>query len=236
MIRSAKIDLAINILSLRQQVLTLPVNWTPHFNTNHYEGEWTVLPLRSPGGHQEQIVPDLMSNEFYTDTFFMNLCPAVRELLDTFQCPVMSVRLLNLKKGAVIKEHRDHDLAFEHGEARLHIPIFTNDDVEFVVQDERLRMEVGECWYINANLPHKVANLGPTDRIHLVIDCLVNDWLKNLFNRAPKVCVPDDSKINELLRMIFELRLQNTAITNRLADELEHDLLALVEFTQLQPR
>jgi hypothetical protein len=39
-----------------------------------------------------------------------------------------------------------------------------------------LKMGGGECWYINANLPHSVSNLGGTDRIHLVMDWVVNDW------------------------------------------------------------
>jgi hypothetical protein len=225
MIRSAKIDLAINILALRQEILLLPNSWSPHFNTYHYEGEWTVLPLRSPGGHQDRIIPDLMSEDVYADTPLMEHCPAVKQLMTTFQCPIRSVRLLNLKSGAIIKEHRDHDLAFENGEARLHIPLFTNEQVEFYVQQERIRMDLGECWYINANLPHRVANHGPSDRIHLVIDCTVNDWLRELFDRSEKSYVAEERKTGELLKMIFELRLQNTAITNRLADELELSLL-----------
>lgn len=225
MIRSAKINLPINILSLRQDVLQLPNSWSPHFNTYHYEGEWTVLSLRSPGGHQDRIIPDLMSEDLYIDTPLMDKCPSVKQWLYTLQCPVGAVRLLNLKSGAVIKEHRDHDLAYEHGEARLHIPIFTNEQVECWIQHERIHMEVGECWYINANLPHRVANYGPCDRIHLVIDCKVNDWLRDLFDHSARSYVAEDRKTSELLKMIFELRLQNTAITNRLADELEHSLL-----------
>lgn len=225
MIRSAKIDLAINILSLRQEVLQLPNTWSPHFNTYHYEGEWTVLSLRSPGGHRDRIIPDLMSEDLYMDTPLMENCPAIKQLLASFECPMGAVRLLNLKSGAVIKEHRDHDLAFEHGEARLHIPIFTNEQVEFWIQHERIPMEVGDCWYINANLPHRVANHGSCDRIHLVIDCVVNDWVRELFDRSKKDYVAEERKTGELLKMIFELRLQNTAITNRLADELEHSLM-----------
>ncbi|MDF2186944.1 aspartyl/asparaginyl beta-hydroxylase domain-containing protein [Paraflavitalea sp. CAU 1676] len=225
MIRSAKIDWEINILTLRQEILLLPSTWSPHFNTQHYEGEWTVLPLRAPGGHHDRIIPDLMQEGEYQDTPLMQNCPAIRQLISTFQCPIRSVRLLNLKRGAIIKEHRDHELAFEHGEARLHIPVFTNEHVEFFVQQERIIMEPGECWYINANLPHRVANYGPTDRIHLVIDCTVNDWLRELFERSPKTTVAEERKTGELLKMIFELRLQNTDITNKLADELEQSLL-----------
>jgi hypothetical protein len=43
-------------------------------------------------------------------------------------------------------------------------------------------MKEGECWYLNFNLPHRVKNSGTADRIHLVIDCVVNDWLLQQMN------------------------------------------------------
>ena len=39
-------------------------------------------------------------------------------------------------------------------------------------------MAEGECWYLNFSLPHKVANNGDKDRIHLVVDCMLNHWLQ----------------------------------------------------------
>jgi hypothetical protein len=46
---------------------------------------------------------------------------------------------------------------------------------------QRVVMNEGECWYNDFNLPHSVANHGTTDRVHLVIDCVLNDWLRALF-------------------------------------------------------
>ncbi|MCH5717684.1 aspartyl/asparaginyl beta-hydroxylase domain-containing protein [Niabella hibiscisoli] len=125
--------------------------WKAHFNTSHYRREWTVLPLRTPGG-KDPIVPDLMGEQSYADTAHMQYFPSVGSLLRSFGCLVQSVRFLNLKVGASVKPHRDHELAFEIGEARLHFPIITNPDVTFSVEDNRLNMQPGECWYINANL------------------------------------------------------------------------------------
>jgi hypothetical protein len=82
--------------------------------------------------------------------------------------------------GSVIKEHRDHELGFDDGEVRLHIPVITNPQVEFMLNQVRVVMNEGECWYLNVNQPHRVANHGMVDRIHLVIDCVVNDWLREL--------------------------------------------------------
>ena len=39
----------------------------------------------------------------------------------------------------------------------------------------------GEAWYLDLNLRHRVDNHSDTDRIHLVIDCVVNDWVRALF-------------------------------------------------------
>ena len=71
-------------------------------------------------------------------------------------------------------------LDFEDGEVRLHIPVITNPDLEFILAGNRVVMQEGECWYLNVNQPHSVNNRGTTDRIHLVVDCVVNDWLRSL--------------------------------------------------------
>ena len=39
----------------------------------------------------------------------------------------------------------------------------------------------GEAWYLNFNLKHSVRNHGVSERIHLVIDCIANDWLRSFF-------------------------------------------------------
>jgi mannose-6-phosphate isomerase-like protein (cupin superfamily) len=221
MVRYAKPQLPVDIHSIQSEVSAITQPWSPHFNTKHYEGGWTVISLRAPGGHADRVIPDLVQEGGYMDTPLMENCPAIRELVAAFKCPVLSVRLMNLQAGAIIKEHRDHELAFEKGEARLHFPIFTNDGVEFYVDNERIPMREGDCWYINANLPHRVANHGSTDRIHLVIDCKVNAWVEELFVNAEKKYVPNDQQHAQLLQVIRELRSQGNETADKLANELE---------------
>lgn len=208
-----------------QQVLAQTVQqWQQHYNVAYFEGGWTVLPLRSPGGMADNIVADLTHHQEYQDTVYLQYFPAIQQLLAQMQCPVMSVRLLNLQAGAVIKTHRDHELAFEKGEARLHFPVITNPDVEFYIKDERIVLAEGECWYINANLPHRVSNNGATNRIHLVIDCLVNDWLREQMQAAITIKQVPDQSPQELEAIIKQLRLQNTPTANQLADNLQQQL------------
>ncbi len=183
-IKSALLKIPVDVKSIQKEIEVLQSgHWQPHFNKHDYEGGWDVLSFRSPGGGLNAFAESL-NNEAYADTPLLEHCPSVRSLLDSLQCEKLSARLLNLQAGAVIKEHTDKELYFEKGEARLHFPIITNPFVEFYLDNERLQMQEGDCWYINANLPHRLANKGSSNRIHLVVDCKVNHWLSQLFNQA----------------------------------------------------
>ncbi|QSQ25440.1 aspartyl/asparaginyl beta-hydroxylase domain-containing protein [Pyxidicoccus parkwayensis] len=161
-----------------------PDIWVPHFNKRNYEGEWSGVPLRSIGGEEGRIYPDPTGRERYADTPLLARCPAFREVLSTIQCPIGSARLLKLAAGAVIREHTDYNLGFEDGEVRLHVPIVTHPDVAFYLSGRRVVLQPGECWYLNFNLPHRVENPSDTDRVHLVMDCVVDDWLRGVFAQA----------------------------------------------------
>ena len=222
LIKYARLNLPVDIETLQSETRELmdSNHWFPHLNQRHYTGNWNVLSLRSPGGNSKTIAAELMNESDFIDTPLMQQFPSVYKLIAGFQCPVMSVRLLNLKAGAIIKPHRDFDLCFEKGEARIHVPVFTNPGVQFFIEEEQLPFKEGESWYINANLTHSVCNHGTTDRIHLVIDCTVNEWLKEIFDQGEKVVFEEKINLNEILKVIRELRLQNTEISNKLADKL----------------
>jgi hypothetical protein len=161
-----------------------PDVWVAHFNTRQYEGEWSGVPLRSIGGVEGRIYPDPTGRERYADTPLLARCPAFRDALATFQCPIGSARLLKLAAGANIREHTDYNLGYADGEVRLHIPIVTHPDVAFFLAGRRVVLQPGECWYLDFNLPHRVANPSDTDRVHLVLDCVLNDWLRAVFADA----------------------------------------------------
>lgn len=155
-------------------------DWAPHFNTGYHNGGWFGVPLRAVAGSVNPLYPDPAQTHF-EDLPVLASRPAIQAALAAFRCPLRSVRLLKLRAGGVIREHRDDGLGFEHGEVRLHIPVVTNADTAFHLDGQCLPMAPGETWYVNVNLPHRVRNAGATDRIHLVIDCIVNDWLIALF-------------------------------------------------------
>jgi hypothetical protein len=161
-----------------------PSDWAPHYNERDYGGQWRGAALRSSTGDSRQLAAVAPSFEA---TPLLDRCAYFRQVLAAFECPLRSVRLLALDPGSFIREHTDNALAFEDGEARIHIPIETNPGVEFHVDGERLLFEPGRAYYVNVNLPHRVNNRGAGARIHLVIDAAVNDWLSALFARATPV-------------------------------------------------
>lgn len=157
-------------------------DWTPHFNTHNYEGDWSGVALRTSHNARVALYPDPTATVF-ENTDSMLRCNYVPQVLDAFQCGMRAVRFLRLGAGAAIREHRDYDLSFEDGTARIHIPVKTSSEVQFALDGHRVEMSEGEAWYLNFNLPHSVKNSGDEPRIHLVIDCVVNDWLGRFFEK-----------------------------------------------------
>ncbi|MGO9261741.1 MAG: aspartyl/asparaginyl beta-hydroxylase domain-containing protein [Bryobacteraceae bacterium] len=161
-----------------------PEEWSPHYNEGDYGGQWRGAALRSACGSAGDLSAQPRHGGGFADTPLLDRCPYFREVLAALPCPLKSVRLLGLGPGAFIREHSDHALEYADGEIRIHIPVRTNPDVEFYVAGERLLLEEGGCYYVNVNLPHRVNNGGATERIHLVIDAEVNEWVHGLFRRA----------------------------------------------------
>jgi hypothetical protein len=160
--------------------------WIAHFVTQNYDGDWSAIPLRGPAGarHPVQSIYSDPSCTDFADTALLGAAPYMRALLGRFACPLQAVRLMRLAPGSLIKEHHDHDLCFEDGTVRIHVPVTTNDGVDFRLNGVRCVMPAGSTWYLRLSDPHSVANRGPSDRVHLVIDAVVNDWVAALFERA----------------------------------------------------
>jgi hypothetical protein len=85
---------------------------------------------------------------------------------------------MQLGAGAEILQHRDHQLGMQHGSARIHVAIRTNPQVDFRVNGQRIELAAGEAWYLDFSQPHTVVNRGAEARVHLVLDCVVDDWLR----------------------------------------------------------
>lgn len=114
----------------------------------------------------------------------LNKCPYLLSIFKTFNCRVETFRVHTLDPQASIKPHRDIGYSIEYGKVRLHIPIQTNDKVDILLENKRVPMKEGECWYCNFHILHEVHNRSDQPRVHLILDCIVNDWLEEMFEQA----------------------------------------------------
>lgn len=231
MIKYIQLPYCFDAKVMQQEIQQLDSSvWKLHYQTLHYEGDWSAIPLRSVNGNADNIIVSPIKDVEYNDTIFLQQCPYLKNVLQNFKCPLQTVRLLKLNAGAVIKEHRDIELNFEKGEIRLHIPVVTDEDVAFYLDGERINLKEGECWYMNFNLPHRITNNSKVDRIHLVIDAKVNDWVKTIFEGDGIILKKEiEDTINEpdaetKKLMITRFRQMNTETANKLADKLEAEL------------
>jgi len=74
-----------------------------------------------------------------------------------------------LSAGGVIKPHHDKHPSFHYGH-RIHIPIYTNPRVRFMIDGRPQRMQVGQVYEINNQKRHSVMNKGSEGRINFIFD------------------------------------------------------------------
>lgn len=181
---SMKMQMSFDISAMQldlERIEHAELSWIDHFVTQNYNGSWSVIPLRAGQGaeHPVTMIYSDPSVKYFVDTPFLAPCLYFQEVLSAFKTELLAVRLMKLAQGSEIKEHRDYDLDIDHGTVRFHVPVITNERLEFYINNERVVMKEGECWYLKLSDPHRVINNGP-DRVHLVLDLKVNDWVRDL--------------------------------------------------------
>ena len=82
---------------------------------------------------------------------------------------VLRAVLARLPPGCHIDNHIDSHPSFSIAH-RIHVPVLTNPEVDFVVGDERIAIAPGQAFELNNKMPHRVENRGTTARVHLIFD------------------------------------------------------------------
>ena len=175
-----KFPFQFDVNKLHQEVSSLEnIKWIRHLMKENSEGDWSVISLtdQEKGMSIIQIAGGTSENSSFESTPLLKICPYIFSILELFECNNYSVRLLKLSSGSEIIKQRDSEL--DESEVRVHIPIFTNEKVTFSVNDLEVKMNEGECWYLRLSDPHHVKNEGDTDLIHLELNLVLNDWIKD---------------------------------------------------------
>lgn len=216
---SSRLMQHVDMAAARAEALAVaPAAWQNHFNDAYHNGGWQAIALRESSLATIDIAPGEHEWASFHDNALLASCPAIAQLIAHIPCAKKSIRLLRLKAGGIIHEHVDAGVTLAAGEARLHFVLETDEHTHFFVAQKRVPMRTGECWFVDVSRPHRVANQGMSDRVHLVIDCVVNDPLlasiaagddgevyaesanpQAMFERFKALVFADDSLQNRLL-------------------------------------
>ena len=99
------------------------------------------------------------------------------------------VMLARMAPGGEIEPHNDSNPAAQWPH-KIHVPLLTNPDVTFFVDEVAYHFAEGEAVEVNNMATHAVTNRGSTDRIHLIfeffdLDQPEPDWIEPLVQMQP---------------------------------------------------
>ena len=116
------------------------------------------------------------------------LKPLINYIADYYQNNGFIVRMMLAKliAGGKILSHTDVGFSLQNTH-RVHVPIVTNDQVDFFVGGEKKNMRAGELWEINNASAHAVENRSDEDRIHLIVD-----WMPNFAGKTEAEALTED--------------------------------------------
>jgi hypothetical protein len=169
----ARLPLRFDTEALRAAVARLPGQaWLSHADTGCHEGDWSGVALLS---HDDAALPRAPDRGPATPTAY---CDAFwQSQLARLETDLRSARVVRLRAAGCMREHRDHGLGLPDADRRIHVPIVTDADVDFLLDGRRIPMQAGECWFLDLSRPHRVENHGGGARVDLVIDCARSTWL-----------------------------------------------------------
>lgn len=109
--------------------------------------------------------------------------PYVRQVMESLGATIGRSRLMRLDGNAEATAHVDVNY-YWMGRMRVHVPVVTQPEVEFLCGPARVHMRAGECWIFDTFSLHNVINPLPTRRIHLVMDTVGSDTIAELAARG----------------------------------------------------
>ena len=202
--------------ALQREVASLDVQWTNVYSEYH-TGGWQTLSLMN---RTSKPTDTLIENCEPVETSLLERMPETRALLRGLGFRYLFARLAKLEVNAFIYEHRDYQELRNERLLRLHIPVITNPFSSLVVDRTRIHLALGYIWKLNPIHRHAAANFGKESRIHIILDCYIDEALEALLNAETldPICVYD-------LPAPSEREIEETiVIAKRLAANGDHTL------------
>jgi hypothetical protein len=128
-----------------------------------------VCEMPSWGGVNASLVKD---NLIYDPKLVFEVRNIAEKIALDVGGSITMAALILLPAGCIVTPHVDGPpLDKIH---RCHLPLKTNNETLFTIDEEEFQLEFGVVYEINNQLVHSVHNRGLTPRIHLLVDVLPN--------------------------------------------------------------
>jgi hypothetical protein len=123
----------------------------------------------------------------WQDVLLPALAPMLREFYGEGE--IIRACLCDLLPRSKVLEHKDDTeeiLLYTH---RIHLPITSNPDVDFFVEQDNFHLKVGHLYEFSNQQFHRVENRSDQNRVHLIFDYLEKDTL-DLFKDKHRTSAP----------------------------------------------
>lgn len=159
---------------LEIQDASLP--WKEEYREYQSSGWQTVTLMNPTGNYLDNVIYDGAA----IPTSLLSDLPYTADLLESLSLKVMWARVACLKPNSFLWEHIDYKDLSDVRKVRIHIPLTTNSRSEICFSKNNVHMGVGFIWKLNPIFSHAVCNLGASDRLHLILDCYLNEKLEKM--------------------------------------------------------
>jgi len=213
---AVQFDFSFDAKKIEEELLAIRSSFTSIHSLRIEENALEGLHLITPAPEGSELP--------FKNTAELDKSPYLQSILSTFKCNKITYRVHNLKAGGVINLHRDLGSGLASNIVRIHIPVTTNEDIYFHVNEERVCMQNGECWFADITKLHKVENRSNSDRLQLMIDCDLNDWWETILTqfRVPYQDISEWEKYSlSELKKIKENLLQTSSASSTILKEVE---------------
>lgn len=149
------------LLSIYNSIdLTSREIYVTSFDGKTYSYEWAETQKYAAAGKAYLLNDMVVFNEYFKNSYLEDVYNQLRNKYDVRRCRFMKLS----PKIRAYSYHQDKS-------ARLHIPLVTDENCIFLIEDIVYRLsEVGRLYETNTLKKHTAVNLGWNDRIHLVFD------------------------------------------------------------------
>lgn len=184
-----KLPLKFDAQKLAQEVAQFTEDeWQPH--PQGFAGNSALILVSLNGNERDDSLKGVMQ-----PTKYLQRCPYLRQVLASLGTVVGRTRLMRLSGQEQVTMHTDVNYYWQQ-RVRVHVPIVTFPEVQFICNDRIVNMAEGETWIFDTALMHNVINPTPKTRIHLVSDTVGSAHFWDLVDKAETPFLPNPNAIS----------------------------------------